>query len=950
MCGYTVCMEFGTPQRQPLTEPSKLRTTEDELAYLRARVEEKERELGVLQDSFESERIVRREIKEYAEAPVAEILHETVITPEHDATRDALRLKPEEHDKQIDGLLRIVAERGIRNALTVVARMANPHLEDDFHRSLVRYVGEGLPVASAGAMSVLESGETWRALHMALYEVQPQGAMTREDGKQGMEQLLKSTEQLYAGLLAIASGSKDSRDNVFSLEIAVPQGAEDAIFYIAVPAKKKDLFERHVLSILPNTRLSECREDYNIFAPSGHTMAAYGKLHEHPILPIHTYEEFQHDPMNVILSAFAKLKKHGEGAALQIIVGNEDDRYSSYYRKILKEMHKGKPYKQAIKTPETALGDAAKELGKEFLKALGRKDDENKESSADSERLERIQKKTQSRIVPVNIRIISSAETRERAEDVIQNLASAFNQFEDPHGNRMEFQEVSGGKLQGEIHNFVLRLPEKSRALPLNFAEITSLYHLTAEGINTSRELKSSRSKQAPAPVGMPEEGIVLGVNRYGGSETTVHFDDTDRMRHFYLVGQTGTGKSSLLKNMIIQDIRRGVGVCFIDPHGSDIQDILAAVPPEREKDLIYFDPGNIARPMGLNMLEYDVNNPVEKTFLVDELFGIFQKLYGGVDGAVGPAFEQYFRNATLLVMDHPESGNTMVDITRIFASEPYRKLKLSHCKNPLVKQFWEEIASKTEGEQSLANFAQYVTNKFDVFLANEIMRPIIAQEHSAFDFRDIMDNRKILLVSLSKGRIGEINSSLLGLIIVGKFLNAAFSRVDLIGKGEMHPFYMYIDEFQNFTTPSIATIFSEARKYKLILNVAHQYLDQLTDEIRTSVFGNVGTRCVFRVGEKDAQFFEPMLQPEFAASDVMNLDNFNGILSLLVKGVPVKPFTVASLKPEDTDYSRLDFLKQQSYQKYGRPREEVEAEVQARYNAKPLPVDTLARDAFGGF
>lgn len=291
-----------------------------------------------------------------------------------------------------------------------------------------------------------------------------------------------------------------------------------------------------------------------------------------------------------------------------------------------------------------------------------------------------------------------------------------------------------------------------------------------------------------------------------------------------------------------------------------------------------------------------------------------------------------------------------MVDITRIFASESYRKQKLERCKNPLVRQFWEEIASKTEGEQSLANFAQYVTNKFDVFLANEIMRPIIAQEHSAFDFREIMDNKKILLVSLSKGRVGELNSSLLGLIIVGKFLNAAFSRVDLVGVSELKPFYMYIDEFQNFTTPSIATIFSEARKYRLILNVAHQYLDQLTDEIKSSVFGNVGTRCVFRVGETDAQFFEPMLQPEFKAADVMNLDNYNGILSLLVRGKPVKPFTIASLKPDEPDLSRLQYLKELSYQQYGRPREEVEAEINARYQAKPIKPEALSRDPFAGF
>jgi hypothetical protein len=941
-------MEFKVPT--PSTE-SRFRTPHEELAYLKARVEEKERELGLQENAFERERIVKRELQTYADTPPAAVLHESVVVPDHDAMRDALHLKKEEHDGQIDGLLKIVAEKGVRNALSVVSKMYNPHLEDDFHRALVRYVAEGLPVGGNILNRTLESGQTWRSLHMTLYEVQPQGSTRKDEQKQPLEQLLKSTEQLYAGLLAIASGGKDNRNNVFSLEIAVAQGSEDAVFYISVPSKKKDLFERHLLSIFPNARLTECREDYNIFVNEGYHATAYASLEEHPILPIRTYKEFQHDPMNVILSAFAKLKKYGEGAALQIIVGNEDDRYSAHYRKILKELHKGKTFKKAIKTPETKFGEFMKQFGKELVAAFSdQKHHKEEEHNVEQERTERVGRKLESRVVPVNIRLVASAEHEGRARDIVENLASAFNQFEDPQGNRLLFHETARGQRTGELHNFVMRLPEAKRAIPMNFAELTSLYHMTAEGVNTSRELKASHSKQAPAPTDMPQDGIVLGINRFGGTESKIHFNEEDRFRHFYLVGQTGTGKTTLLKNMVIQDIKRGEGVCFIDPHGSDIQDILAAVPSEREKDVIYFDPGNLPRPMGLNMLEYDESKPEQKTFLVDELFSIFQKLYGHVDGAVGPAFEQYFRNATLLVMDDPSSGNTMVDITRVFANEQFRALKLSRCKNPLVVQFWRDIASKTEGEQSLANFAQYVTNKFDVFLANEIMRPIIAQEHSSFDFRDIMDNRKILLVNLSKGRLGEMNSSLLGLIIVGKFLNAAFSRVDMVGKGPIAPFYMYMDEFQNFTTPSIATILSEARKYRLILNVAHQFLDQLTDDIRNAVFGNVGTRCVFRVGEKDSEFLQTMFQPEFEAPDIMHLDNYNGYLRLLVKGKPVKAFNIETIPPEPTNFDRVEFLKQQSYERYGRPREEVEAQINARYVTQPLPPEQLQRDVFGAF
>jgi hypothetical protein len=289
--------------------------------------------------------------------------------------------------------------------------------------------------------------------------------------------------------------------------------------------------------------------------------------------------------------------------------------------------------------------------------------------------------------------------------------------------------------------------------------------------------VKGNESAKSPVPEDLLHEGIVLGKNVFRGDETLVHFGHEDRMRHMYVIGQTGTGKTGLLKTMIIQDIKNGDGCCFIDPHGTDILDILAHVPPERVKDVIYFDPAYIARPMGLNMLEYDRNFPEQKTFIVNELIGIFNKLFDmKVSG--GPGFEQYFRNATLLVMEHPESGCTLLDISRVFSDKDYRDYKLSKCKNPLINQFWAN-AEKTTGEQGLQNWVPYVNSKFDIFMSNDIMRPIIAQEKSAFNFRQIMDEKKIFLVNLSKGRLGDINANLLGLIMIGKFSQAALARVD---------------------------------------------------------------------------------------------------------------------------------------------------------------------------
>ena len=413
---------------------------------------------------------------------------------------------------------------------------------------------------------------------------------------------------------------------------------------------------------------------------------------------------------------------------------------------------------------------------------------------------------------------------------------------------------------------------------------------------------------------------------------------DGDRRRHFYVIGQTGTGKSTLLKNMIVQDIQKGNGVCMIDPHGIDILDVLSMVPPERYDDVIYFDPSYTARPMALNMLEYDERYPEQKTFVVNELFNIFQKLYGAVPESMGPMFEQYFRNATMLVIEDPTTGSTLLDVSRVLSDKAYRQLKLSHCKNPVIVQFWREVAEKAGGEGALANIVPYITSKFDVFLANDFMRPIVAQEKSVFNFRQIMDEKKILLVNLAKGRLGDINANLIGLILVGKILMATLSRVDSFGQ-ELPSFYFYIDEFQNVTTDSISTILSEARKYKLSLNVAHQFIAQLGEGIRDSVFGNVGSMAVFRVGSDDAEYLEKQFAPTFSVQDLMNIDNRQAYIKLLVNGKPVKPFNLDILPPERGDAARVEALKQLSYTKYGKDRAEVEALILEKYKKPNITI-----------
>lgn len=903
----------------------KFKSPHEELAYLREQVREKTGELETAENRIEKDRIAKREIALYAATPAHAVLHEDAVMPEHDTIRLALNLEPEEHDAQMDGLLRIVAEHGIRNALSVAARMKNPHLEDDLHRMLVRYIAEGLPEKGFAPPEKVK-----RALHMVLFEIQPQaygGKDKEQQSQMKLEQVLSSSEQLYAGLTSLISPHEG-----FSLEIAVPNGSEEVSLYLGVPNAKKVLAERLISSVFPNARISESRGDYNIFNYQGENAGAIARLADHPAFPLKTPEMFELDPMNVLLSSFAKLAKHGEGAAIQFIVGTKGDRYNRHYKKIVRVIEKGWPLWRALTVSETMLGDFVDEFARAIFMPERHKEDKEKEFRRGTDQVasEAIGRKLKSRIAPVLIRLVASAPDKMRAQDIVQNLIAPFNQYDDAKGNHLLFKEVSSWSINSFLRDFIYRTFDTAITMPLSLTEVATMFHFTAERVTTSRELKRAFAKQMPAPVAMAAEGITMGINRYGATETPVHFGASDRMRHCYVIGQTGTGKTTLIKNMIIQDIKNGEGVAFIDPHGNDIEDILAAIPPERMNDVIYFDPAYTARPMGLNMLEYDRSKPEMKTFVVDEVYGIFRKLYADVPEAFGPMFEQYYRNAVQLVVEDPDSGSTFLEVPRVFADASFRDLKISKCKNPVIIQFWRKIAEAAGGDASLENVTPYISSKFDVFLANDIMRPIVAQEKSAFDFRKIMDDKKIFLANLSKGRLGERNTSLLGLVLVSKFLQAAFSRID--ARGELPVFYLYIDEFQNFATPSIGTILSEARKYKLSLVIAHQFIAQLDEKIRDAVIGNVGTKAAFRVGTTDAEFLAKQFEPGFTAPDLENLPNYNAVMSLLVNGVPARPFTIQTEKPAEHDTSKVPALKELSYLTYGKDREEIEADIRARY------------------
>jgi len=897
----------------PPTE--KFSTNQQEFAHLS---EQAQKEYILQHEPHKTiESAARTSVEQYARAQAEDFLHETRSLPVHETEALVLKLKPEAHDTKIEELFGIMLEKGVKNALDVLAKMRDSHLEDDFHRFLVQYLH------TIGAIPGLkDSSPLHRELEHSLFSVtlQPQNNATQD-----FKSFIQAMKQFYIGMLSLCENTKD----YYTLELAVQNSGRDIALYASVPRTHEETFEKLVNSYYPGASIEIATDDYNIFSDTGSGIAAsYATLAEPAIFPLSTDETFSHDPLTALIGSLSKLEHDGEGAAIQVTITSDTKSSNALYTSIIKRAEEGgiEVKKQYNELTEDLLPGLGRSMMSLFNTSAPKEPLEKKIDTAGIE-LARI--KNQSQSLSAGIRIIASAPTLARANAMLATIKSTFAQFSLIQSNSIKWNDIKTSALHDFTKQFSFRSLATSELLPLSVNELATLFHFPV-GISSSPELKESTAATAPAPSAMTNAGVYLGTNNYRGTKTDIFLSKEDRMRHCYVIGQTGTGKTTILKNMVIQDIKNGHGVCFMDPHGSDLQDILANIPPERLDDVIYFDPAYTDRPMGLNMLEYDVRYPEQKIFVINELLGIFNKLFD-MKVAGGPMFEQYFRNAAGLVMEHPESGSTLLEIGRVLSDKAFRLMKLEHCKNPIIKQFWEN-AEKTTGEASLANFVPYITNKFDVFISNDIMRPVIAQQHSVLNFRDIMDNKKILLVNLSKGRLGDINSHLIGLVLVGKMTMAALSRVDLVGRNEINDFYLYIDEFQNVTTDSIATILSEARKYRLGLTVAHQYIEQLQPNIKDAIFGNVGSMIIYRVSPENATVFEKQLSPTFTQGDVLTLQNFNAFAKILVNGVPEKPFNLRIPPPPVGNIAITDKVKELSYLKYGRPRAEVEAEIFARY------------------
>ncbi len=721
---------------------------------------------------------------------------------------------------------------------------------------------------------------------------------------------IDAAEQLFASLAAFGKPKGPFRlknPPHVSFELVGMPG--DIRFYVSVPNKFRDFVEKQINGAYPDAEISAVDDpasrhkpdtlagsEYNIFSEKGKVAFASLRLNSGNYKPIKVYKDLPVDPLSSITSILAKMNP-GEGAAIQVLLSPANDKW--------------------------------KKPGKEYLSST-KKTEANPETakySADAKELEAIENKMGKPGFNTVVRIVVSSSTEETAKAHLENMINAFTQYSSLNSFSKNKLRLKGAFLTDFIYRY---FPMWGQTSVLTSEELATIYHFPNKSVSTPGIYWVS-AKRAPVPANVPETGMYLGRSVFRGISRPVGIDRDDRRRHMYIIGKTGTGKTEFLKQMIMQDIKNGEGLAVIDPHGDLIEDILKLTPPQRAEDVILFDPSDTSRPMGFNML--DAETEEQRHFVVSSIIGLMYKLFDpNKTGIIGPRFEHAIRNAMLTVMYEP--GSTFVEVVRALTDANFVQEILPKVQDPIVRRYWtDQIAQTSDFHKS--EVLDYIVSKFGRFVTNKMIRNIIGQSESAFNFRDVMDSGKILLVNLSKGKIGEENSSFLGLVLVPKILVAAMSRQDL-GMDQRRDFFLYVDEFQNFATPDFAQILSEARKYRLNLVVANQFIGQMEEEVKNAIFGNVGTLAAFRVGVTDANYLQHEFQPVFNESDLINVDRFNAYMKTIVSGEPVQPFSLDTTKDiakekalENQRVSEL--IKELSRLKYGRDINQIEAEISQR-------------------
>lgn len=712
---------------------------------------------------------------------------------------------------------------------------------------------------------------------------------------------IDAMEQLFASLYSIKKGGwkqKLSVQPTISFEIVARE--EDIRFFVWVPKKLQDLVEKQIHGAYPDAEIVETPE-YNIFSENGKVAYKSFQLRKQNHYPIKTFKDLPTDPLASLTSALAKMGK-GEAAVIQILISPAESKWQ--------------------KAGSSFISDTKKRES----------DPEKAKFSVPPKTLEGVEVKIAKPGFETSIRVVCISGSEASAKVHLDNIGASISQLS---GDLNSFSARKVRRKGAFMEDFIYRYQPmfhlfKNRVSILNSEELATIYHFPNKQVTTPH-IYWLYAKTAPAPSEIPTEGLFIGLSTYRGIKRSVFLSEDDRRRHMYIIGKTGTGKTEFLKDLVMQDIRSGKGVCFIDPHGDAIRDILELIPPERAEDVIYFNPADTERPMGLNLLQAKTED--QKHFAATAVINMMYKLFDPhKTGIVGPRFEHAVRNAMLTVMS--EEGSTFIEVVRVLTDSKYVQELLPKITDPIIKRYWtDQIAQTSDFHKS--EVLDYIVSKFGRFVTNRMIRNIIGQSESAFSFREVMDSGKILLINLAKGELGEENSNFLGLILVPRILMAAMSRQD-IPEEERRDFYLYVDEFQNFATPDFAQILSEARKYRLNLTVANQFIGQVDEEVKNAVFGNVGTLICFRVGVTDANYLAHEFKPVFTEEDLLNIERFNIYMKTTVNNEPVPSFSVDLTK--DIEKEKLqksprlaEIIKEMSRLKQGRDVRLVEAEIVRR-------------------
>lgn len=717
--------------------------------------------------------------------------------------------------------------------------------------------------------------------------------------------------------------------NNFSFEIVVKDNKIS--FYMAVPDKYRNFMEQQIHAQYSDAEITEV-PDYNIFEADSQAVGANLIFKNNFVFPVNTYKKMDNDPMVALLNPLSKILDN-EGAIIQYVVKSAPEKWRRKAVQMTRDIKKGEKFENVSR--KNVFFKILAEF-RDYLSPPKKEDSINSNkpdkyqlTQMEEEMVKGMEEKISHGGLEATVRVISSAENKEKALSNLENIVNAYSQYSIyRYGN--SFSAVVPSRSSNIIRQSIYRSINEKRKIIVNTEEMAGLWHLPTPKTETPH-INWLGARKAPPPTNMPTEGLTLGRTIYRGVEKIVKIKKDDRRRHLYVVGKSGGGKSVFIQNLAVQDILNGEGVCVVDPHGDFVEYVLQHVPKERAEDVIYFNPADVERPIGLNMLE--VKTEEQKDFATQEMISIFYKLVSD-PSMIGPMFEHNMRNVMLTLMSDLENPGTIAEIPRMFTDDAFVAKWKSKVKDPMILNYWDQEMAKTT-EHTKSEMLGYLISKVGRFIENQMVRNIIGQSHSGFNFREIMDKKKILLVNLSKGQVGEINSNLLGMIIVSKLQMAAMERAQL-PEEERNDFYLYIDEFQNFITDSIATILSEARKYRLDLTIAHQYLGQLLDNqgkptIRDAVLGNAGTIATFRIGPEDAETLAKEFAPVFGAYDLINVEKYTAYIKLLIDNTAAKPFNMMTYPPMPGNKKMAAAIKELSRLKYGRPQELVNAEIMER-------------------